>query len=202
MDEDILYRTAVAYHHLLTTKYRIVLGRKGKTFEIFIEFTPENFFHLAGLHKLSQRYSSLLRTSEEILHDAVSGTLSAEIFRGDIQFETVKRRMRALQSLEEMLDSDRVEFYGFNNRKALIGTKITADYLAKEENREGLILFSFFEENGGRCYAKSVFSKETYDYTLRQVKYTVLQKEKIADQVTMILFRHKAYGLEKDTGNL
>ena len=96
-----------------------------------------------------------------------------------------------------MLDSDRVEFYGFNNRKALIGTKITADYLAKEENREGLILFSFFEENGGRCYAKSVFSKETYDYTMRQTRYTVLLKEKIMtikeEETVIELYRHKIY---------
>lgn len=197
MDKDILYETAVAFERLLAVKYRIVLGRKGKTFAIILEFAPENFYHLSGLHKLNRRYSSLLCTSEQILNAAVSGTLKADIFSGDIQFETVKRRMRALQSLEEMLDSDRVEFYGFNNRKALIGTKITADYLAKEENREGLILFSFFEENGGRCYAKSVFSKETYDYTMRQTRYTVLLKEKIMttkeEETVIELYRHKIY---------
>ena len=197
MDEDILWETAVAYRRLMAVTYHVVLGRKGKNFNLDIEFTPENFFHLAGLHKLKERYSSFLCTSEEVLSAVMAGELTADIFREDLYREIVERRMRALQSLETMLDSDCVEFFGFNNRNAVIHTKITADYLAKEEHGAGVVLFSFFAEDGGKYHVKSVFSKEMYDYTMRQTRYTVLLKEKTLatenGQEMTELYRHKAF---------
>lgn len=200
MDEDILQMAAAMYMRLMAVEYHIVLGRKGKKFHLNIEFTPENFFHLAGLHKLKERYSSFLCTSEEILVATMAGELTADIFHEDLFYETVKRRMCALQLLEKMLDSDRVEFFGFNNRNSVIHTKITADYLAKEENGAGVILFSFLAEDGGKYHVKSVFTKETYDYTMRQTRYTVLLKEKTitteSRKETVELYRHNAFGKE------
>ncbi len=105
--------------------------------------------------------------------------------------------MLALQALEAMLDSDTVEFFGFNAKNAVINTKIKANYLAKEQDCGGVVLFSFIAEDDGECYVKSVFSKEAYDYTIRQTRYTVLLKEKTTitqdAETTVELFRHEAY---------
>lgn len=55
MGRDILLMAAQAYKNLIAVEYHIVLGRKGNTFDLNIVFMPENFYHLAGFHKLKQR---------------------------------------------------------------------------------------------------------------------------------------------------
>lgn len=56
MEADILQLAARAYQELMTVEYQVVLGRKGKAHTIEIAFRADNFYHLAGLHKLKQRY--------------------------------------------------------------------------------------------------------------------------------------------------
>ena len=55
MEADILQLAARAYQKLMTVEYQVVLGRKGKAHTIEIAFRADNFYHLAGLHKLKQR---------------------------------------------------------------------------------------------------------------------------------------------------
>ena len=52
--KKILENAAKAFSSLLSVSYHIVLGRKGKAIDIVIVFKSENFFHLAGLHKLKK----------------------------------------------------------------------------------------------------------------------------------------------------
>lgn len=49
---DKLLACAMAYEHLLDTRYRFVIDRKGKIIELEISFDSSQFHHLTGLHKL------------------------------------------------------------------------------------------------------------------------------------------------------
>ena len=64
MEADILQLAARAYQKLMTVEYQVVLGRKGKAHTIEIAFRADNFYHLAGLHKLKQRYPFQQQTSK------------------------------------------------------------------------------------------------------------------------------------------
>lgn len=51
--QDILYDAAIIYEKLKDIVYKIVVGRKGKSYSIMLHFPPESFFHLAGLQHLT-----------------------------------------------------------------------------------------------------------------------------------------------------
>ena len=76
MEADILQLAARAYQKLMTVEYQVVLGRKGKAHTIEIAFRADNFYHLAGLHKLKQRYPFQQQTSKWVLDHILRGTIS------------------------------------------------------------------------------------------------------------------------------
>ena len=49
---DKLKISAEGFHSLLDTQYHLIIGRKGKSVDITIEFKPIDFHHLMGLGKL------------------------------------------------------------------------------------------------------------------------------------------------------
>ena len=68
----------------------MVLGRKGKTHTIEIAFRADNFYHLAGLHKLKQRYPFQQQTSKWVLDHILRGTISVSSFSKDQNFIKLK----------------------------------------------------------------------------------------------------------------
>lgn len=46
---DDLKAAAMCFNNLLNTKYRIILGKRGRLTEFNITFQKEDFFHLIGL---------------------------------------------------------------------------------------------------------------------------------------------------------
>ena len=57
---DKLRKTAEGFRSLLDTQYHIIIGRKGKSLELTIEFKPIDFHHLMGLGKLKDLRLSLI----------------------------------------------------------------------------------------------------------------------------------------------
>lgn len=80
---DILYNAAVKYQDLLNKEYDIVLGRKQKLYKIQLRFTMDSFFHLTGLHHLTDiTYSST--NKERIYKDILSGKLTNDTIRKSV----------------------------------------------------------------------------------------------------------------------
>lgn len=48
---DRLTNCVHAFEKLLDIQYRIIIGRKGKTTELYIRFSKHDFHHLMGLGK-------------------------------------------------------------------------------------------------------------------------------------------------------
>lgn len=197
MKTDILQLAAKAYQQLNTIEYHIVLGRKSKSHAIEIAFRPDNFYHLAGLHKLKKRYSFQQQTSKWVLSHILNGTLSVDTFSKDQNFLKVKERLHALCILEKVLDSDQTQFYLYDRRKIFFPTKITADYLAKGSVGNEVVIFSFFIRDDNKYCANSIFPESTYDYSQKQMQYTVLLKNKIQRNNGNVeckeLYRHTKY---------
>lgn len=98
MGRDILLMAAQAYKNLIAVEYHIVLGRKGNTFDLNIVFMPENFYHLAGFHKLKQRYSFQQRTSTWILEHILNGTVTSDVIASDKNFFDIRRTLIFLEN--------------------------------------------------------------------------------------------------------
>ena len=54
---DLLTEAANSYLRLINYEYEFVLGKKGELVNILLKFQEDNFFHLAGLHKLKDIYA-------------------------------------------------------------------------------------------------------------------------------------------------
>ena len=197
MDIDILQAAALAYEKLTKVEYLIVLGRKGKTTELHISFQPENFYHLAGLHKLKMRYKFQQRTSAWILDNIAKGKIPSTQIKHDENYSKILPRLSALQHLSTIIEDNDTKFYKYDPQKIFFATKIAADYLAKGIYGDDIITFSFFVKESEKLYINSIFPMEAYDYSLRQTQYTVLLKEKIEHRHDTTkkqeLYRHKKY---------
>lgn len=197
MEFDILKIAAEAYKKLMNIEYRIVLGRKGKEEQLNITFSPENFYHLAGFHKLKQRYSFQKKTSAWILEHILKENISIRSIGQDQNLLKIVCRLRALCMLEQLMDAQETKFYSYDIKKVTFNTKIDADYIAKGKIENESIVFSFFIKTDKKHCMKSIFFKEAYDYSFRQTQYTVLLKEKIMRDEKNItcreLYRHNKY---------
>lgn len=189
---DILLSTATAYYNLLNTEYEFVLGRKNTTVRLRVVFHKNHFYHLAGLHYLTDIQN--LKGDREVLYNKI---LNAEITSAEIEksvfFSTIEARMKALSLLENLFDSDSLVFKYNATSKAF--SVIEADYLMENYVNDNKI-FTFLAKNpDGNYYCRSFFPMDKQDFSIGQTNWTVLLKKKInkSSKTEQELYRHKNY---------
>lgn len=194
MSSDYLYQSAIAFKKLLPVKYRLFLGRKGKSFELVITFNPVDFFHLAGLQKLNN-YELNRLPKGRILNSTLNREITDSIFNNVASADEILQRIKVFTQLETLLDDNNTAFFKFNAKIAK--SKIRADYMARGLLDGSQIVFSFFikgdERNisdRGSYRVNSIFPLSKQDFSLGQTKYTLLLKEKISANDKILLYRH------------
>lgn len=194
MSSDYLYQSAIAFKKLLPVKYRLFLGRKGKSFELVITFNPVDFFHLAGLQKLNN-YELNRLPKGRILNSILNREITDSIFNNVASSDEILQRIKVFTQLETLLDDNNTAFFKFNAKIAK--SKIRADYMARGLLDGSQIVFSFFikgdERNisdRGSYRVNSIFPLSKQDFSLGQTKYILLLKEKISANDKILLYRH------------
>lgn len=202
MEKDILKQAAECYKSLLTKEYRVILGRKNKAIELKIQFLSDQFYHLAGLHKLKMQYSFKTKAHSSVLKEIVKGHITCEYIKDDENYIEVKQRLDALTKLENILDSNSTQYYEYNIKKVRFPSRLTAEYLIEGTLNGEKYIFTFLIMKNKICACKSIFYKEKYDYTLGQTKYTLLLLEKTNCKTNNIelFFKHKNYDEGVKTG--
>lgn len=174
---DKLYECASAYQKLLDVRYKIILGRKGKLTELYIDFEPVYFHHLIGLHKLSDlRISRANR--ETVFQNILAGKITYNFIEQSKYFHIIRRRFSPFADFEKLLDQNTLIFR-YNARLNQFSV-IEADYLLSTPH-EGTDIYIFIAkgQNKDGYFCRSFFPKEGKDYTESQPRYTMLYKEKI-----------------------
>ncbi len=192
MSNDLLSEAANAYHKLLDIEYRIVLGRKNNTVEIRIKFLVDQFYHLAGLHKLRKSYPFKTKAHGKVFKDIVKGSISNELIQNDEAYFEVALRLSAIIKLEEILDSHDTRYYQYDIKKVRIPSHLNADFLLEGNINGNKYVFTFLAQEKEFCACKSIFYKDAYDYAFGQTKYTLLSLEKTncaSSESTMIYSR-------------
>ena len=113
MGEDILKEAALAFQALLYVEYHIVLGRKMQTRELHLCFLPDNFYHLAGLHKLRDPYPFRFLAHKKVFRQILSGKIYFEMIRSDAAVPQLIPRMKALREIERVLDAEETTFFQY-----------------------------------------------------------------------------------------
>ena len=206
---DIIYESAAKFVLLERYKYRFVVSKKRKTKEIFFDFRDSDFFHLAGLHYLTD--ISIPRNRKETLKNIIERKKITDMLlyrsRFFANFESdkdIKSRIEELRFLEEYLDTGNlIRIYSIGNMK-YIQSYIDAEYVI-ESQLQGECVYIFLkqrEESPSTYCVASFFKKGAISYG-GEALYWMLKEKRIAD-MCITLYIHPNYNgvsLEKLPSN-
>ncbi len=197
---DLLMLCARKYAELCFHTYDCTVARKNTAFDLHFTFSPYEFRHLAGLHRLE--HPRLRSNSERVFKDILAGSLTlADLRQADnwnAESEKFLSRLEALSQLDILMDGF-LQLYGFSGEKLAaqtppLHTKIDADYLIKFQLPSGITFFFSVKQRDFYC-GRSLFVNNDRDYTLGQTKFTLLEKTR-TDQRTgeqLLLYRRSTY---------
>ena len=175
---DKLQKCALAFQKLIDTQYEIIIGRKGQTSKIILNFSETEFVHLAGLHKLVDNEFFRTASRKKVFVSALDGKISYDRLTKSENFDFIKERIEYFEFLESILDSNEIIFK-YNSKKQAFSL-IQADYLLQSaHNSRNIYIFLDRLENSNSHFCRSFFPKGDTDYTVGQTKYTLLYKKKI-----------------------
>lgn len=174
---DILKESANAFNKLINYQYNIVIGRKGKTYNIKLKFNPMEYPHLIGLHKL--RDTSLTRKDRAIIfNQIISEKITYKSIENSAYINHIKNRIEAFINIEKILDSNDLIFK--YSKKLNPMSQIEANFLLCSNSDDKEVYLFIRESNINEEYlCCSFFPKEQIDYTRGQTKFTLLYKEKV-----------------------
>lgn len=197
---DILCSAAKEYQKLKNIKYRIVIGRKGKSYNIMLHFPPEAFFHLAGLQHLED-ITFPSTNKERIYKEILQGKFTLENIRASVFYEKcfIEERLLDFSLLKEMIESDSL-YYMINLQRYIQYTNIKADYLCEYKYEKEivylfLVIEKFYPKFKDECKGCSLFTKHGYDYSLGTSKTTILLIERIENDESIIVYKNPSYKL-------
>ncbi|WP_429971925.1 PBECR4 domain-containing protein (plasmid) [Fructilactobacillus sp. Tb1] len=186
---DKLRKAATIYNNLINKEIKIVIGRKGKKTDLYIDFSVEDFYHLVGFHYLKDlrniaRMSSKI-AFEKILNDEITiSMLEKSKYFNQIEdrIECILLFSKVATNVSSVYKFRRVE-YSFSkiNWEYLITfpTEISNAYLFLRELRKNpnhFICVSTFENTG---------------YERNQIKYTLLEVYLIDENQERLLYKYK-----------
>lgn len=190
---------------MLNKEYNIVLGRKCKEHKIFLRFTMDTYFHLAGLQHLTD-ITFPSKNKERIYKEILHGNITIDMLKKSVFYDEyyIQERLTNLEKLEKMLDSCQFVFL-INHNEYIKYTKIYADYLCEhiltEDETEKLYFFVVKIKNcliENECRGCSFFKKHEKDYRKGTSGTKLLLNQKYIDrgketEQKIELFRHHKY---------
>ncbi len=171
-----IYDCADCYFPLLDTRYHIILGRKGISTAINLNFNKNDCFHLMGLQYLDDRPE--LRRDRGIIFDEIyKRKIKKEHIETSHFYSQIRDRIHFFPFLESVLDSNDTIFK-YNN-KINTFSLIQAEYLLKNKLEDRNLFLFLSKSKEGDYFCRSFFPENKYDYSKNQASWTLLYKSKI-----------------------
>lgn len=181
-----------AFSKLLDVEYEFILGRKGKSVTLRVEFQKYHFFHIVGLQYLRD-LPKLAISAEDVYNQIEAGQLSASYIESSRNYDYIKSRINYLSYIEQIFDSNDTVFK--YNPALQVFSIIEADFLLKNEINQMPIFVFLSKGKNEKFFCKSFFPETKKDYAERQTRWTVLFKKKIVKSTNTetVLYKHKNF---------
>lgn len=198
---DKIYECAAKFIILENYTYRFVVSQNRKTKELLLNFTDSDFFHLAGLHYLTD--ISLPQNRHETLKNIIEKKKISDALLHKSRFyinpkpdKDIKSRIEELRFLEEYLDTNNIiRIYNTQNNKYL-QSFIKADYLIESQFKNlNHIVYIFLKtrnENPSHLRVSSFFKKDIITYGGDKL-YWMLKEKIDSSGNSSILYQHPNY---------
>ena len=191
----LFVEAAKAWQQLISTRYYIAAGRRGKTYSFRLDFDYADFPHLAGM-QYAQDVDFGIRDSEYYGEKLVPALLEGKMDGSKIEksrnWEKIKGRLRAIIGLKETLESN-FSIALFDPSNVHTNSRIDAVYVIKN-SISGESYFVFIDKDKSyRHYCKSGFAQGNIDYMKNQSMLTRLKVDRFEDGKRQLLFKHPNY---------
>ena len=154
---------------------------------------------MSGFHKFKGYHFNKIR-KEKFYRDALSGAINDSTVNNYKSNESVLERVKALIQLENLIDDNNAEFFQYDMEKVRFATKLDANFVIKNSLNGVNYILSFLVKRDARKNAtvltynfNSIFPLTSYDFTEKQMRYSVLLKEKAMKNTKSTLFKHPNY---------
>ena len=177
---SLLLDAAVCWKNMLDISYTFVIGHKWDTQMIQLQFQPDEFAHLSGFHYVTDVDFHLPRQAlygKKLMQAVISGKIQEASIEKSTHWDKVSQRLQDILFLEKILDDD-FQIFQFHAYKLPFHSKIDANYLVYSTKYQTGI-FLFIDREQSRDYCRSIFSKDSRDYTINQTQWTILEKESV-----------------------
>lgn len=171
---------ANAYKNMANYNYEFIITQNRNTpkVKLVLDFKPDNFYHLSGLHDLNiKSLQSLPRT--DVFNGITGGIYKDSLFQNNKDFNTIVDRIECLIRLEEMLDSNDTVFK-FNSH--MKGTKVKCNYIIKNTKDNRNYFYMISEGKDGKFFGRSCFNRDAIkqkDFSAGHAFYHTLYKAKL-----------------------
>lgn len=181
---DMLKKTAIEFNKLLSINYYFEIAKKQNLHKLVLSFEKSDFYHLSGLHKLTdiaalQREPNKGKIFDNILDDNITYNL----IKRSRFFTNMNVRLELSGKLEEILDSNQIVFKYLSSKHR--NSCIEADFLLEEAYGMNIVFMFLDDRNKAEklnipyMCCRSFFPMENFDYTIDQPSYTLIKKIKI-----------------------
>lgn len=181
---DKLQKTVLAYQTVMQTQYYFEIAKKNTKIEFVLTFEKEDFFHMAGLHKLKDVTTLQIEMSKGIIFDRIAnGNITFDQVKNSYFYQDIEERLSYLEKIQKLLDSNQIVFQYLESRNK--ASYIKADYLLEEGYKTDIIYIFLNERSKAEkgqipiMCCRSFFPMNQLDYTRNQPSYTLLKKVKI-----------------------
>lgn len=201
---DVIQKCAAHFLKLIkTTSYIFHVANK-KVYYISVNFEPKDFYHLAGLHYLSdisipkdkRKTISWILNSEKPITDEYLAR--SRFYKGSAATERdVEKRIKELSRLEEYMDQNNIIRIFRSTDKRNNGSIINCDYII-ESKLDDVVAYIFLKHRGDKnspCCVVSFAVKKNNTYG-GQILYWML-KDKVVEGKRITLYRHPNYTEEQ-----
>lgn len=177
---DLLRNAAEKFEKLLSMEYYFEIARKNGRKEFMLNFLPQDFHHICGLHKLSDIGLVQTGARDRIYGDILNGRIRFSDIAKSNYLEKMSDRLNLIGQMEDLLNDNQIVFKYLKNKREF--SRIEADYLL-ENAHENDIIYIFLNERSKAdargipiMCCRSFFPMNQLDYTKNQPSYTLLKK--------------------------
>jgi len=103
-EADILLKSAKAYERLINKEYLVTVGKNAKLKTYVLRFTPDEFKHLFGLHKLTDRPAIFRASSDHVFKELLNNETRCVYIASSRDFPKIEQRVANIADLEQYID--------------------------------------------------------------------------------------------------
>lgn len=174
---DYLYESAIFYkEHLVNRRFEIVIKRKHEERVLEVLFLPMHFYHLIGLHKLSD-LPFLKRNVTNIYKEILSKKITYSDIEKSDYINEIYNRLVYHEEMLNILNADSLFFRALHGRFK----GISADCVLTKSIDDSNYTFLFFKQSQDVYIPCSFFTRsDQIEYTKEGTRWQILSITEIS----------------------